>query len=60
MIEIAYAISHAGGGGERVLWSAVRAIQTHFPGCHCVVYTGDMDAAPNEILSRAQVSACYK
>lgn len=32
---------NAGGGGERVLWIAIKAIQTAFPEVKCVVYTGD-------------------
>ena len=34
----------AGGGGERVLWCAVRALQRQQPGAFCIVFTGD-DAA---------------
>mgnify|MGYP002775018733 CR=1 FL=1 len=30
-----------GGGGERVLWCAVRALQEQDPRLFCVVYTGD-------------------
>ncbi|KAF8766849.1 GDP-Man:Man(3)GlcNAc(2)-PP-Dol alpha-1,2-mannosyltransferase-like [Argiope bruennichi] len=32
---------NAGGGGERVLWSAVRAIQKQYKDAHCVIYSGD-------------------
>lgn len=32
---------NAGGGGERVLWCAIKAIQTTYPHVKCVVYTGD-------------------
>lgn len=35
--------SNAGGGGERVLWAAIRATQDAFPNAICVVYTGDHD-----------------
>uniref|UniRef100_A0A2C9K2Q8 GDP-Man:Man(3)GlcNAc(2)-PP-Dol alpha-1,2-mannosyltransferase n=1 Tax=Biomphalaria glabrata TaxID=6526 RepID=A0A2C9K2Q8_BIOGL len=45
---------NAGGGGERVLWVAVRAIQRRFPNVQCVVYTGDTDATPAEILDKAR------
>ncbi|EGG13977.1 glycosyltransferase [Cavenderia fasciculata] len=31
----------AGGGGERVLWCAVKAIQESYPDANCLVYTGD-------------------
>lgn len=32
---------NAGGGGERVLWTMVRAIQQKYPYVICVVYSGD-------------------
>ncbi|XP_054712099.1 GDP-Man:Man(3)GlcNAc(2)-PP-Dol alpha-1,2-mannosyltransferase-like [Uloborus diversus] len=35
-----------GGGGERVLWSAILAVQKKYSIAQCVVYTGD--AAPSE------------
>lgn len=41
---------NAGGGGERVLWCAIRAICERYPDVHCVVYSGDVDAAAEEIL----------
>jgi alpha-1,2-mannosyltransferase len=44
----------AGGGGERVLWCGIRAIQKRFPAAKIVVYTGDVDAAPDQILLRAK------
>jgi len=42
-----------GGGGERVLWCAVKAIQEENPDLQCVVYTGDHDATPQSLLNRA-------
>ncbi|XP_067941776.1 GDP-Man:Man(3)GlcNAc(2)-PP-Dol alpha-1,2-mannosyltransferase-like [Watersipora subatra] len=44
---------NAGGGGERVLWCAIRALQIKYPQVDCIVYTGDIDATDEEILSRA-------
>lgn len=44
----------AGGGGERVLWCAIRAIQKRFPAAKIYVYTGDVDAAPDQIIARAK------
>lgn len=44
---------NAGGGGERVLWTAIRALQRRYPDVRCVVYTGDTDATANEILTKA-------
>ncbi|KAI4305363.1 hypothetical protein L6164_028734 [Bauhinia variegata] len=42
-----------GGGGERVLWCAVRAIQEESPDLDIVVYTGDHDATPQSLMARA-------
>lgn len=59
-----------GGGGERVLWCALRAIQEENPSLDCAVYTGD-DASPQSLMARAfdrfgvkllhlpQVEECY-
>lgn len=45
---------NAGGGGERVLWCAVRAVQTRYPAAKLIIYTGDTDAAPDMILAKAR------
>ncbi|CAA0836618.1 GDP-Man\\x3aMan(3)GlcNAc(2)-PP-Dol alpha-1-2-mannosyltransferase [Striga hermonthica] len=42
-----------GGGGERVLWCAVRAVQEEFPDLECVIYTGDHDASSKSLADRA-------
>ncbi|XP_071734396.1 GDP-Man:Man(3)GlcNAc(2)-PP-Dol alpha-1,2-mannosyltransferase-like [Rutidosis leptorrhynchoides] len=42
-----------GGGGERVLWCAVKAIQELRPDLDCVIYTGDHDASPDSLIRRA-------
>ncbi|KAK1409366.1 hypothetical protein QVD17_35892 [Tagetes erecta] len=42
-----------GGGGERVLWCAVKAIQQQHPDLDCVIYTGDHDASSDSLLRRA-------
>ncbi|RCV19246.1 hypothetical protein SETIT_3G368900v2 [Setaria italica] len=42
-----------GGGGERVLWCAVRAVQELRPGLPCAVFTGDADASPYGLAARA-------
>lgn len=44
----------AGGGGERVLWCAIRSIQKHFPDMHCVIFTGDAEAPKGELLREAE------
>ncbi|ODQ53583.1 alpha-1,2-mannosyltransferase alg11 [Saitoella complicata NRRL Y-17804] len=45
---------NAGGGGERVLWTAIRATQQEYPHVICAVYSGDIDAAAETILSKVQ------
>ncbi|KAL8785365.1 MAG: hypothetical protein Q9213_003430 [Squamulea squamosa] len=45
---------NAGGGGERVLWAAIKATQKRWPKAVCCVYTGDHDANKGEILERVQ------
>ncbi|XP_031264212.1 GDP-Man:Man(3)GlcNAc(2)-PP-Dol alpha-1,2-mannosyltransferase isoform X2 [Pistacia vera] len=42
-----------GGGGERVLWCSVKAIQEENPDLHCIIYTGDHDATPQNLMARA-------
>ncbi|KAL6541623.1 asparagine-linked glycosylation protein [Orobanche gracilis] len=42
-----------GGGGERVLWCAVKAVQEEFPDLECVIYTGDHDASPKSLAARS-------
>ncbi|XP_012271108.1 GDP-Man:Man(3)GlcNAc(2)-PP-Dol alpha-1,2-mannosyltransferase [Orussus abietinus] len=45
---------NASGGGERVLWAAIKTIQTNYPNVHIAVYTGDLDADPEQILKKAE------
>lgn len=45
---------NAGGGGERVLYCAVRALQHKYEDVKIVVFTGDTDANPADIVSRAE------
>ncbi|KAL6545147.1 asparagine-linked glycosylation protein [Orobanche hederae] len=42
-----------GGGGERVLWCAVKAVQEEFPDLECVIYSGDHDASPKSLAARS-------
>jgi alpha-1,2-mannosyltransferase len=44
---------NAGGGGERVLWCTVRALQARYSFIKCVVFTGDVDVSSSEILEGA-------
>lgn len=53
---MAYLSSNAGGGGERVLWAAIRATQMRWPNAKCVVYTGDHDVDKTAIIIRVKAS----
>ncbi|XP_004447132.1 GDP-Man:Man(3)GlcNAc(2)-PP-Dol alpha-1,2-mannosyltransferase [Dasypus novemcinctus] len=44
---------NAGGGGERVLWCALRALQKKYPEAVYVVYTGDVHVSGEQILEGA-------
>ncbi|KAJ4002142.1 mannosyltransferase [Lentinula boryana] len=45
---------NAGGGGERVLWTAIAAIQRTEPNIVSIVYSGDIDATKEEIISKVK------
>ncbi|KAM6893846.1 GDP-Man:Man(3)GlcNAc(2)-PP-Dol alpha-1,2-mannosyltransferase [Xenentodon cancila] len=45
---------NAGGGGERVLWCAIRALQDRYVGVNFVVYTGDLGVTGQQILEGAR------
>uniref|UniRef100_A0A0K0CZN9 ALG11_N domain-containing protein n=1 Tax=Angiostrongylus cantonensis TaxID=6313 RepID=A0A0K0CZN9_ANGCA len=45
---------NAGGGGERVLWCAIRSMQQKYPHLQLVVYSGDRDATMEQILLKAK------
>ncbi|KAL7918639.1 glycosyltransferase family 4 protein [Trichoderma austrokoningii] len=45
---------NAGGGGERVLWAAIRATQDRWPKAKCFVYTGDHDVPKDAIIARVK------
>ncbi|KAI8097480.1 GDP-Man:Man(3)GlcNAc(2)-PP-Dol alpha-1,2-mannosyltransferase 1 [Halteromyces radiatus] len=44
----------AGGGGERVLWTALRDVQREFPQVICVVYTGDINVSREQIILKVK------
>ncbi|KAF9968975.1 asparagine-linked glycosylation protein [Actinomortierella ambigua] len=44
---------NAGGGGERVLWTAIREIQERYPRVVSVVYTGDTESK-EEIITKVK------
>lgn len=53
-VGIFHPYCNAGGGGERVLWCAVRALQHKFGSkIHIKIYTGDMNVSSEEILRNA-------
>ncbi|KIK67311.1 glycosyltransferase family 4 protein [Collybiopsis luxurians FD-317 M1] len=45
---------NAGGGGERVLWTAIAALQRNEPNLVYIVYSGDTDATKEEIISKVK------
>ncbi|RKF60234.1 GDP-Man:Man-PP-Dol alpha-1,2-mannosyltransferase [Erysiphe neolycopersici] len=45
---------NAGGGGERVLWAAIQAMQKRWPKGKFVVYTGDQNVNKEAILNHVQ------
>ncbi|KAA8644813.1 hypothetical protein EYZ11_009328 [Aspergillus tanneri] len=45
---------NAGGGGERVLWEAVRVTQKRWPKATCAIYTGDHEVTKAAMLERVQ------
>ena len=47
--------SNAGGGGERVLWTAIAALQRTDPDVLSVIYTGDIDASKGKIIAKVKV-----
>ena len=51
--------SNAGGGGERVLWAAIRSTQKRWPKAKCIVYTGDHEVDKAAILARVKVCVLH-
>ncbi|VDO50634.1 unnamed protein product [Haemonchus placei] len=45
---------NAGGGGERVLWCAIRTMQQKWPDVEFFVYSGDYDSTKEQILLKAK------
>ncbi|KAJ8956290.1 hypothetical protein NQ318_015026 [Aromia moschata] len=45
---------NAGGGGERVLWVAIQALQKNYPKAEFFIYTGDVEATPIEIIEKVR------
>lgn len=56
VVGLFHPFCNAGGGGERVVWTAVSYMQQTSPDLAFVVYTGDYPAASKEaIVDRARV-----
>ncbi|KAK6645404.1 hypothetical protein RUM43_001681 [Polyplax serrata] len=53
-IGIFHPYCNDGGGGEKVLWTAVRSILKGYPSAKIVIYTGDVEYSPSEILMRVK------
>ena len=53
-IGIFHPYCHAGGGGERVLWTGVRALQSKYENAQIYIYTGDLDADRDKILNNVE------
>uniref|UniRef100_A0A8B9RFT4 GDP-Man:Man(3)GlcNAc(2)-PP-Dol alpha-1,2-mannosyltransferase n=1 Tax=Astyanax mexicanus TaxID=7994 RepID=A0A8B9RFT4_ASTMX len=45
---------NAGGGGERVLWCAIRALQNRYQDVDFVIYTGDQGVTDEQIVDGAR------
>ena len=52
-VGIFHPYCNAGGGGERVLWCAVRAIQSKYKNAHIFIYTGD-NVDPADMILNAK------
>ncbi|KAF7274357.1 hypothetical protein GWI33_012975 [Rhynchophorus ferrugineus] len=53
-IGIFHPYANAGGGGEKVLWVALKALQEKYPNAKIYIYTGDVEFSPVEILRKVQ------
>ncbi|KAJ8972652.1 hypothetical protein NQ317_008238 [Molorchus minor] len=53
-VGIFHPYCNAGGGGERVLWVALQALQKKYPKAEFYVYTGDIEATPTDILEKVR------
>ncbi|EEH43327.1 alpha-1,2-mannosyltransferase ALG11 [Paracoccidioides brasiliensis Pb18] len=54
IIGFLHPFCNAGGGGERVLWAAVRATQQRWPKAICAIYTGDIDVDKTTMLDKIE------
>ncbi|CAL8078243.1 unnamed protein product [Orchesella dallaii] len=50
-IGLFHPFCNSGSGRERVLWVALKCLQTRYPDSQFVVYTGDTNASPEEVFA---------
>lgn len=55
LIQLCMSFSNAGGGGERVLWTAVAHMQRTHPDIMCVIYSGDKGVGKEDIIEKVKV-----
>ncbi|XP_011493959.1 PREDICTED: GDP-Man:Man(3)GlcNAc(2)-PP-Dol alpha-1,2-mannosyltransferase isoform X1 [Ceratosolen solmsi marchali] len=53
-IGIFHPYCSAGGGGERVLWAGIQALQSKYKNVQIYIYTGDLDADRDKILNNVE------
>lgn len=53
-VGIFHPYCNAGAGGERVLWSIVRALQANYENVQIYIYTGDLDYDRETILANVE------
>jgi alpha-1,2-mannosyltransferase len=56
MEQLTEAKSNAGGGGERVLWTAIASMHRTERDIVSVVYSGDIEVSKEEIIAKVKVS----
>lgn len=54
IIGLFHPYCNAGGGGERVLWTAVSFHQRSDPNTICAIYTGDLTVTKSEMISKVK------
>ncbi len=55
MVGFFHPYCNSGGGGERVLWQSISALQRRYSFIRCVVYTGyEADSKPAQIIAKVK------
>jgi len=55
-VGIFHPYANAGGGGEKVLWVALKAMQQKYPHATYYIYTGDVEFSSVEILRKVKTN----